>query len=168
MLKQREYLLLEAIAEDKAATQANLAAQLEMAVGSVNWYIKRLIDRGYLQAQRMDRTRLQYLVTGEGMRALQRNAARYAKDSLKLYDQLRQQAKSLIAEIRARGIESVFVDSGDAALDIFRLSCLEAGAPRLDKKPGRYVVRVRNGEYRLERVAPVGNGAKKIARGMNS
>lgn len=167
MLKQREYLLLEAIAEDKTATQASLASRLDMAIGSVNWYIKQLIDRGYLKAARMDRTRLRYSVTREGTRALQRNATRYVKDSLGVYQQLRRQAKALIADLQARGIESVFVDGGDAELDIFRLSCLEAGVPKLDKKPGKYLVRLRNGEYKLERAVPAHNGARKIARGSN-
>jgi DNA-binding MarR family transcriptional regulator len=62
-MKQHEYRLLEAIAEDETVTQASLAHSLEMAVGSVNWYIKRLISRGYLKATRMDRTRLRYNLT---------------------------------------------------------------------------------------------------------
>lgn len=164
MLKQREFLLLEALSEDQTATQASLASRLDMAIGSVNWYIRQLIERGHLKTTRADRTRLHYRVTAEGQRALQRNAARYVKDSLGVYQQLRQQAKELIADLQARSIQSVFVDSRDAELDIFRLSCLEAGAPKLDKKPGKYVVRLRNGEYKLERVAPFNNGARKIAR----
>ena len=166
MLKEREYLLLEAISEDKNATQASLATRLDMAIGSVNWYIKQLIDRGYIKATRMDRTRLHYSVTGEGVRALQRNAARFVKDSLRVYQQLRQQARELIANLQARHIASVFVDGSGAELDIFRLSCLEAEMPKLDKKPGKYLVRWRNGEYKLERAAPAHNGVRKIARGL--
>lgn len=162
-MKQREYRLLEAIAEDETITQAGLATSLGMAIGSVNWYLKRLISRGYIKATRMDRTRLRYNLTGEGMRAFQRNATQYVKDSLKVYHLLRQEAKDLIERLQARGIESVYIDGSDPELDIFRLSCLETGHPALDEQPGTYIIRMRNGAYSLERSTPAGNGSRKIA-----
>ncbi|MDK1028585.1 MAG: winged helix-turn-helix transcriptional regulator, partial [Anaerolineae bacterium] len=66
-IKQREYELLTEIAENPMVTQSGLAQRLGIAVGSVNWYIKRLIKRGYLKVSHLDRTRLQYDLTTEGM-----------------------------------------------------------------------------------------------------
>jgi DNA-binding MarR family transcriptional regulator len=160
-MKQREYKLLEAIAEDENATQAGLAELLGMAVGSVNWYIKRLIGRGYLKATRMDRTRLRYNMTLDGIAAFRRNATQYVKDSLKVYHQLRRQAKNLIADLKARGIESVSIEGSDPVLDIFRLSCLELKY-QLDEQPGKWSVRIVEGEYRLER-NDVAVDARRIA-----
>lgn len=162
-MKQREYRLLEAIAEDETVTQAGLANRLGIAVGSVNWYIKRLIGRGYLKATRMDRTRLRYNMTPEGIKAFQRNATQYVKDSLKVYHLLRQQSKDLITDLRSRGIESIFIDGTDPAMDIFRLSCLEVGYPKLDEQPDQWSLRSSNGEYHLERVQALGSAARKIA-----
>ncbi len=159
-MKQREYKLLEAIAEDENATQAGLAELLGMAVGSVNWYIKRLIGRGYLKATRMDRTRLRYNMTPEGIAAFRRNATQYVKDSLKVYHQLRQQAKDIIIDLKARGIESVSIEGSDPALDIFRLSCLELKFP-LAEQPGKWSVHIVEGEFRLER-KDVAVGARRI------
>lgn len=160
-MKQREYRLLEAISEDENATQAGLAELLGMAVGSVNWYIKRLIGRGYLKATRMDRTRLRYNMTPEGMAAFRRNATQYVKDSLKVYHQLRQQAKDIITDLRARGIESVAIEGSDPALDIFRLSCLEMKFA-IAEQPGKWSVRIVEGEFRLER-KDLAVGARRIA-----
>ncbi len=41
-IKQQEYDLLNEIAQNSMVTQANLSDRLDIAVGSVNWYIKRL------------------------------------------------------------------------------------------------------------------------------
>jgi DNA-binding MarR family transcriptional regulator len=149
-MKQREYRLLEAISEDETVTQAGLAARLDIAVGSVNWYIKRLISRGYIKATRMDRTRLRYNMTAEGIAAFRRNATQYVKDSLKVYHLLRQEAKSVIAELKSQGIQSIYIEGADQELDIFRLSCLESGIA-LDETPREWTVRHASGEYRLER-----------------
>src|SRR3990172_8923703 len=97
LMKEREYRLLEAISADESVTQAGLATHLGIAVGSVNWYIKRLIGRGYVKATRMDRTRLQYNLTAEGMSVLTRRATQYMKDSLTVYRDLREQARQLVS-----------------------------------------------------------------------
>ncbi len=126
-MREREYKLLEAISEDENVTQAGLAQGLGIAVGSVNWYIKRLIGRGYLKATRMDRTRLRYNLTPEGMRVFTRNATQYMKDSLLVYRDLRGQAQQVVADLQQRGIEQIHVLGEDEIADILRLTCIEAG-----------------------------------------
>lgn len=126
-MKEREYKLLEAIAQNETVTQAGLANGLGIAVGSVNWYIKRLISRGYLKATRMDRTRLRYNLTAEGMSAFTRNATQYMKDSLQIYRNLRSGAKDAVSQMTERGIQRVYLDGDDEIMDILRLTCIEAG-----------------------------------------
>ncbi|MBN1953988.1 MAG: winged helix-turn-helix domain-containing protein [Anaerolineae bacterium] len=46
---KRPLRILEALERNPETTQANLAAQLGVAVDSVNGYIKRLIRKGYVK-----------------------------------------------------------------------------------------------------------------------
>ena len=136
-MRDREYKLLEAISEDETVTQAGLAKRLDIAVGSVNWYIKRLISRGYLKATRMDRTRLRYNLTPEGMRAFTRNATQYMKDSLLVYRDLRLQAREMVAQLERKGIDSIAISGEDEIADILRLTCIEAGVVVTDEAQWR-------------------------------
>ena len=126
-IKQQEYDLLNEIAQDSMVTQANLAKRLGIAVGSVNWYIKRLIKRGYVKVSHLDRTRLQYDLTPEGMSVFTERAMQYAKDSLKIYKFFRQSAKTIVAELKREDVSQVYLDGDDEIMDILRLTCLEAG-----------------------------------------
>jgi predicted transcriptional regulator len=45
----RELILLEQIERDPDITQASMATQLGVAVGTVNWHVKRLIAKGYVK-----------------------------------------------------------------------------------------------------------------------
>lgn len=153
-MKEREYLLLEAIVDDETATQAGLAANLDIAVGSVNWYIKRLIGRGYLKATRMDRTRLRYNLTAEGMRVLTQRATQYMKDSLSVYKQLRQDAVELLKEVEDKGITQVYLRDQDEAMDIMRLSCIENGIT-LEEQPSQWIIKHNGLSYRLSEHTPV-------------
>jgi len=151
-MKDREYQLLDAISKDETVTQANLATSLKMAVGSVNWYIKKLISRGYLKASRMDRTRLRYNLTPEGMSALTQRATQYAILSLQVYRDLRESAKTVIVDMHHQGIKRVFLDGNNEFMDIFRLSCIEAGI-KIDEVDVEWVVKYSGTGYVLENLS---------------
>ena len=63
-------------------------------------------------------------------------AVLYAKDSLKVYGEYRRKARELIADLKSRGVESVYIDGDDEAMDILRLTCIEAGLS-ISAKPQR-------------------------------
>lgn len=147
-IKQQEYELLNEIARDSLVTQANLAKRLGMAVGSVNWYIKRLIKRGWVKVSHLDRTRLQYDLTPEGMSVFTERALQYARDSLKVYRAYRQKAREVVGELRKNGIDRVSLEGGDEVMDIMRLTCVEAGIAVSDS-PGAVLLRSNGQEYQI-------------------
>jgi DNA-binding MarR family transcriptional regulator len=131
-IKPQEYELLNEIAQDSLVTQASLAKRLGIAVGSVNWYIKRLVKRGYVKVSHLDRTRLQYDLTSEGMSVFTERALQYAKDSLNVYRSFRLQAQDIVSKLQAQGITRVRLQGNDEIMDILRLTCLEANLPVAD------------------------------------
>jgi DNA-binding MarR family transcriptional regulator len=137
-IKKHEYDLLIEIGQDPLVTQANLSKRLGIAVGSVNWYVKRLIHRGWIKVSHLDRTRLKYDLTKEGMAVFTQRALLYARDSLKVYGDFRRKAKALVAELQQRGIKQVYLEGeyNDEALDILRLTCIEAGISLSDTPNG--------------------------------
>ena len=149
-IKQHEYALLNEIAQDSKVTQANLSARLGIAVGSVNWYIKRLIHRGWVKVSRLDRTRLKYDLTPEGMTVFTQRAMLYARDSLKTYTSLRGKAKSLVLDLKRQGIPSVYLDGDDELMDILRLTCIENGLLVLDS-PTDVILRTSGQGYEMIR-----------------
>lgn len=149
-IKQQEYQLLNEIAQDSLVTQASLAKSLGIAVGSVNWYIKRLVKRGYVKVSHLDRTRLQYDLTPEGMSVFTERAIQYAKDSLKIYKSFRQQAKNVVVKLGENGISQVYLDGDDEIMDILRLTCLEAGLS-LSTSPGTVTLTHNGQAYQIKK-----------------
>ncbi len=147
-IKPHEYSLLNEIAQDSMVTQANLSDRLGIAVGSVNWYIKRLIHRGWVKVTHLDRTRLKYDLTPDGMAVFTQRALNYARDSLKVYGSLRGRAKSIVEELKRRGIDHAYVEGNDEMVDILRLTCIEAGI-RLTESPNGVVLKTVGQDYRI-------------------
>ena len=147
-IKPKEYEVLNAISQDSLITQSGLALRLGMAVGSVNWYIKRLTSRGYVKVSQLDRTRLKYDLTPEGMSVFTERAMQYAKDSLKAYKSFRQKARSIVSQLNANDVKEVYLDGDDEIMDILQLTCIEAGVAISDE-PCKAVVKVKGQIYEI-------------------
>lgn len=124
---ERELRILEALEQNPDTTQANLAAQLGVAVGSVNWYLKRLIRKGYVKITHLERRKLKYFVTPQGLALKARLTSEYMDYSLRVYRQLRQAARETLAQVRAAGYAAICANGRDEATEILRLTCLEEG-----------------------------------------
>jgi len=148
VIKNQEYELLEAIAQDSMVTQAGLSVQLGMAVGGVNWYIKRLVNCGFIKVSHLDRTRLKYHLTPEGVSILTQRTLGYLKKSLTVYNALRQKAKAIVTDLRSQGVAHVYLDGNDEMMDILRLTCIEAGMA-LDDESGGILLKAVGGDYQV-------------------
>jgi len=147
-IKQHEYALLDEIARDSLVTQARLSNNLGIAVGSVNWYIKRLIHRGWVKVSRLNRTRLKYDLTPEGMAVFTQRTMYYARDSLKVYSSLRKKAKSVVADLKQHEIKVVFIDGDDEIMDIMRLTCIE-NSIAITNTPNRAILKSKGQDYEI-------------------
>lgn len=123
----RELTLLEQIEHDPDVTQASLATQLGVAVGTVNWHLKRLVEKGYIKVKRAERKKLRYIITPEGLALRARLTVDYIERSFDLYRKTRQRVRAHLDEVKKAGYTRIrLVGEGDVA-DICRLSCLEQG-----------------------------------------
>ena len=123
----RELTLLEQIESDPDVNQSTLATQLGVAVGTVNWHLKRLIAKGAVKVSRAERKKLRYIITPEGIALRARLAVDYVERSFSVYRRTRQKVKDHVTKIRHAGYDRVrIVGSGDVA-DICKLTCLEQG-----------------------------------------
>ena len=80
----RELSLLEQIEHDPNVNQSTLATQLGVAVGTVNWHLKRLIAKGAVKVSRAERKKLRYIITPEGIALRARLTINYVEHSLSL------------------------------------------------------------------------------------
>ena len=123
----RELTLLEQVERDPNVNQSVLANQLGVAVGTVNWHLKRLIAKGYVKVQRAERKKLRYIITPEGIALRARLTVDYIERSFDLYHKTRQRVKDHLQAARAAGYTRVRIRGDGDVADICRLSCLEQG-----------------------------------------
>ncbi len=123
----RELDLLEQVERDPNVSQSALASQLGVAVGTVNWHLKRLVAKGYVKVQRAERKKLRYIITPEGIALRARLTVDFIERSFDLYHKTRQRVKDHLQTARAAGFNRIRIRGDGDVADICRLSCLEQG-----------------------------------------
>ncbi len=123
----RDLVILEQIQKNPDATQATLATQLGVAVGTINWHIKRLVAKGYVKVRRAERRKLRYLITPEGLALRAHLTLDYIQNSFRIYRLVRRRVVDQVENIRKAGYQKVRLEGEGDVADVCRLTCLEQG-----------------------------------------
>jgi DNA-binding MarR family transcriptional regulator len=129
----RDLSLLEKIENNPDVTQASLASQLGVAVGTVNWHLKRLVAKGYVKVKRAERRKLRYIITPEGIALRTRLTVDYIEQSMLLYRNVRKRVRDQLGQVISAGYDCVSIQGDGDIADICRLTCLEQGVKVSDR-----------------------------------
>jgi DNA-binding MarR family transcriptional regulator len=124
---EADLTILEHIENEPDTTQASLAEKLGVAVGTVNWHLKRLIEKGFVKVKRAERKKLRYIITPEGIALRARMTVDYIQSSMQLYRLVRQRSQKAIAEVKAKGYITISMQGDGEIAEILKLTCMEQG-----------------------------------------
>jgi DNA-binding MarR family transcriptional regulator len=130
--RDRDLILLEQIAKSPDATQASLATMMGVAVGTINWHLKRLVAKGYVKVRRAERRKLLYIATPEGLALRAHLTLDYIQNSFRLYRLVRQRMVEQLAEVRIAGFQQIHLDGEGDVAEVCRLTCLEQNIEVVD------------------------------------
>lgn len=125
--------ILEQLEENPDSTQAVLASQLGVAVGTINWHVKRLVDKGCLKIQRLERRKLKYIITPEGITLRTRLALDYIQSSFQLYRLIRQRMQTVLDQCAEAHYQTLILSGDGDVAEICRLTGIERGFTILDR-----------------------------------
>ena len=125
--QDRDLVILEHISRDPEASQATLATQLGVAVGTINWHIKRLIAKGYVKVRRAERRKLLYIITPDGLSLRARLTLDYIQNSFRMYRLVRQRVLDQLVVVKKAGYSQVRLDGEGDVAEVCRLTCIEHG-----------------------------------------
>ena len=108
--------ILEEIDNSRSPTQRDLAKRLNMSLGLVNSFIKRLARKGYLKITSIPSKRVRYILTPKGFAEKSRLTYEFIQYSLHFYKRALRNLQDLLSELEERGVKKVvFFGASDLA-----------------------------------------------------
>ena len=121
----RTLQLLEEIEKNEMPSQRHLAKQLNISLGLVNSFVKRLAQKGYFKITTIPKNRVKYILTPKGAAEKTRLTYNYIKHSYLFYKDARNKLRELFKNFEENGVQKiVFYGASDLA-EIAYLSILE-------------------------------------------
>lgn len=141
----RTLKILEKVDNDVVPSQRDLARDLNISLGLVNSFIKRLVKKGYFKARHVPKNRMRYFLTPKGASEKTRLTYEYIQHSYNFYKEARQKLRDLYTGLERRDVSSiVFYGAGDLA-EIAYLSLQETNIKLVavvdDEKKGKRFMR---------------------------
>jgi DNA-binding MarR family transcriptional regulator len=108
--------ILEEIEKDSSQSQRELARKLNISLGLVNSFIKRLAHKGYFKVTTIPKNRVRYILTTKGFAEKTRLTYEFIQYSFQFYKTARGKLKTLLKTLENGGARSVmFYGASDLA-----------------------------------------------------
>ena len=103
----RTLKLLEEIDKDYTQSQRDLSDKLNISLGLVNSFVKRLANKGYFKITTIPKNRVKYILTPKGVMEKTRLTYQYLQYSFELYSGARRNLQKHFNGLAAQGVKRV-------------------------------------------------------------
>lgn len=117
--------LLTAIDDDAGVSQRKLSNEMGIAVGSVNWHLKRCVSKGLIKLQQTPVKRYLYYLTPKGFEEKARLTAAFIQTSFDLYRRGRGECIEFFEKLSKAGSSKVVFAGDSDFVEIAIVSAIE-------------------------------------------
>jgi len=108
--------ILEEIEKNDSQSQRELARKLNISLGLVNAFVKRLAHKGYFRIATIPKNRARYILTPKGFAEKTRLTYKFIQHSFHFYKRAREELKRLLSALENAGVRRVvFYGASDLA-----------------------------------------------------
>ena len=119
--------ILEELSNNGYVTQRELSRKVGIALGLANFYLKRLVQKGYVEVVYLERNRLRYLITPKGIAEKTRLTYRYIQRSYQYVRKVRIRIREHLYRLKVDGVRQVVIYGGGDMAEVTYLALQEVG-----------------------------------------
>jgi predicted transcriptional regulator len=122
--------LLNSVESDGARSQRRIAAELGIALGLVNAYLKRCVKKGLVKVQDAPARRYAYYLTPQGFAEKSRLTVEYLAISFSFFRHAKQDCARVFEAAKAKGFGRLLLAGRSDLAEVGILCAVEAGVGR--------------------------------------
>jgi DNA-binding MarR family transcriptional regulator len=133
--------ILESAEREHPPSQRDLARELNISLGLVNSFIRRLVKKGYFKITHIPKKRIRYILTSKGAAEKSKLTYAYIQHSYHFYRQARHRIRKLLRGLESEGVRRVLLygasDLAEITIMSMRETRIEAAAVLDHEKAGK-------------------------------
>ena len=111
MLNEREFELINILGEDLGVNQRQISCRMGMSLGVINMLIRRLVIKGIIRIEQLNKRKVKYLLTSKGFSEKMRKSVRYTLKTIKSIGLIKEGFTGIIQKLYDEGIRNFYIYS---------------------------------------------------------
>lgn len=128
----RTLKILEAVEQEESPSQRELARRLNISLGLVNSFIKRLVSKGYFKVTTIPANRVKYILTPKGAAEKTRLTYEFIQYSLLFFKDARRKLRNMYSGFEKEGVRKIAFYGAGEFTEIGYLSLQETEITLID------------------------------------
>jgi len=103
ILNEREFELVNIIGKKLGSNQRDLSRHMEMSLGMVNMLLRRLISKGYIRINQLNKRKVEYILTPKGFAEKMRKSVKYTLNTINSMGLIKKRLKEVLSASLSAG-----------------------------------------------------------------
>ena len=112
-LNEREFELINIVGAKLGSNQRDLSRQMELSLGMVNMLLRRLISKGYIRINQLNKKKVEYILTTKGFSEKMRKSVKYTIKTICSLGLIKRRLSDVLKDLLEKG-ERKFVILGES------------------------------------------------------
>ena len=108
-LNEREFELVNIIGARLGSNQRDLSRQMELSLGMVNMLVRRLIAKGYIRINQLNKRKVEYFLTPKGFTEKMRKSVKYTLKTISSIGLIKNKLKEPLSQLVQKGERNFFI-----------------------------------------------------------
>ncbi len=120
-LNEREFELVNILGYKLESSQRGLSRQLNLSLGATNILIRRLITKGYIRVQQLNKKKVQYLLTSKGFTEKMNKSIKYTLATVRHITLLQEALGKILNALHAKGYKKFYIAGNSGLVEMVTL-----------------------------------------------
>ena len=103
-MDEREFELINIIGADLGSNQRELSRHMNLSLGMINMLIRRLISKGYIRIEQLNKRKVQYILTPKGFSEKMRKSVKYTMKTISSIGLIKNRVKEMLLGLHESGV----------------------------------------------------------------
>ncbi len=112
-LNEREFEIINIIGAELGSNQRDLSRLMDLSLGMVNMLLRRLVSKGYIRIQQLNKRKVEYILTPKGFAEKMRKSIQYTLKTIHSISVIKNNLQDVLSNIVQKG-ERDFIILGES------------------------------------------------------
>ncbi|MBN1870811.1 MAG: winged helix-turn-helix transcriptional regulator [Candidatus Omnitrophica bacterium] len=109
VLDEREFELVNIVGAELGSNQRDLSRRMDLSLGMVNMLIRRLIAKGCIRIEQLNKRKVKYILTPKGFAEKMRKSVKYTLKTINSISLIKDRLKELLFSLYRNGTRNFYI-----------------------------------------------------------